>query len=506
MDENSRLAHEPSPDKGAQGSDGQSGSAWPGIRRIIRLITALAVIALLVIFLFLNLAPFGAELDYEIVMEVKDQEAKELNTYYLLGGHDYGRSFVIDGTRMASDQVIFSLNVPYRQFDRAEIVLRYEGDPEELLFGVTSGSSPWLDIEPVHNRSLNTLEWEATEENDLTLFQREPGFSSVGQFLTETIASIEQGAGWISPPDLATYYYDQLPLYKGTGQVGENGTDVPLSLRGTHTAYVYVAEGYLDLDFTKYDLNIYNDEDRMAVKVFDENECIFQHQVEDDGDPTASNQASPPQEVALALNGLGDGFYKIVWECGMDVLFKDIHVSSRHFSFMDSVFMVQDQLYGLGISGPVSLYTPADIIAAETWHPESMQDLIVDGEPVVRVDKVAEAFTQDLPPGIKEITISNPDLLLNAPGSSFGVSEDSLLIPSSVPYSQALPLDDIRYILADYALPAEYDGGYKRELFFDLRELDVGGNTLQLLLTAPGLMSRGEEIDIISIEVRLVKE
>ncbi|MBN2027612.1 MAG: hypothetical protein JW854_12720 [Actinobacteria bacterium] len=506
MDENSRLQRESSPDRRAEGPDGQSGSAWPGIRRAIRLIAALAVIALLVLFLFLNLAPFGAELDYDILMEVEDKEANELNSYYLLGSYDYGRRFVIDGTRMASDQIVFSLKVPYQHFDRAEIAVEYRGDPEELLFGITSGSSPWLDIEPVHNRSLNALEWKATQEDDLILFQKEPGFSSVGQFLAETTASIEQGTSWISPPDLSTYYYDRLPLYRGTGQVGENGTYVPLSLRGTHAAYVYVAEGYLDLEFTKHDLNIYNDEDAIAVKVFDENECIFQHQVEDDGDPTASDQASPPQEVDLTLDGLGDGFYRIVWECGMDVLFKDIHVSSRHFSFMDSVFMVQDQLYGLGVSGPVSLYTAAGILAAETWHPESMQDLIVDGEPLVSVDKVAEPFTEDLPPGIKEITISNPDLLLNAPGSSFGVSEESLLIPSSVPYSQALPLEDIRYILADYALPDYRDGGYVRELFFDLRGLEVGGNTLQLLLTAPGLVSRGEEVDIISIEVRLVKE
>lgn len=506
MNEDNRLPHEPSPGKGAEQPDGRSRFAWPGIRRAIRLIAALSVIALLALFLVLNLAPFGAELDYEIVMEAGGDEAGELKPYYLLGGHEYGRRFVIDGTSMVNDQIVFSLKVPYQHFDRAEITLRYRGEPEELMFGITSGSSTWLDTEPVHNRSLNALEWEATQEGDLILFQKEPGFSSVGRFLAETMASIERGSGWVSPPRLATYYYDQLPMYKGAGQAGEDGTHIPLSLRGTHTAYVYVTEGRLDLDFIKHDLNIYDDGDTITVKVFEEKECIFQHQVEDDGDPTASNQASPPQEVDLTLSGLEDGFYRIVWECGMDVLFKDIHVSSRYFSFMGSIFMVQEQLYGLGISGPAYLYTPADIIAVETWHPESMQDLIVDGEPLVSVDKVAEAFTQDLPPGIKEITISNPDLLLNAPGSSFGVSEESLLIPSSVPYSQSLPLEDIEYILADYGLPTDCGDCHEREMFFDLRELDVGGNTLQMLLTAPDLVSGGGEIDLLSIRVRLVKE
>ncbi len=276
------------------------------------------------------------------------------------------------------------------------------------------------------------------------------------------------------------------------------------TLRGPHSALVYVTGGRLRLGFSKVETNRYVDADPLVVKVFDGDQCIFTETIPDDGVGEASLEPSEPLEWVSSPEGLADGFYRVTWECNSDVIFTDLSTSCGYLSILDRVYLAQGQYYGLEPSGPVTLYTAARKLDAETWHAEALQDLLVDGEPVASIDEVGQAVPVTLGEGVKQVTLDDPDMILTAPGSSFSVSADSLLIP--VPQLQSVPLEDVSYILADYSYPMETEEGHEQHLEFDLRSIDFDNHSFQLFVIAPGLAEQGEELELISIELELVKE
>ncbi len=474
-------------------------------RKAARAAMALGVSASLLALLLLNVAPFGVELTYRVEMGSREGGDLPLRASYSLGANEYGRDFHVEGSRMADEEAAFSLNVPYRSFDRAEVRLRYVGDPEELLLGMTCARSAWREDKPVHNAALNTLGWERVEDGGVTLLQKEKTYSSVTEFSDAMKTLSDRGMPAPTVPTTAVYHADEPPMFKGEGSPAGEGTSVGMSLRGEHRARVYVREGHLQVSFSKHDLNMYAGEDPLVFRVLDAGECIFKQVVEDDGDAAASFRTSSPQEICVCLPELAEGYYALEWGCGADVLIKDIWTSSRHLAFMESLFVAQDQLHGLGPSGPLSLYTPARVVGAVTWFPEAVQEVHIDGVAPLRIDEVDEVIARELPPGIKEMRSPKRGLLLHAPGSCFGVSRESLLVPSSVPFTPDLSLQDISFILAAYTPPGRSGGAYEQVLHFDMRELDIANHLLRLVVTAPGLGSRGETVRIRSIEVKLFK-
>ncbi len=486
-------------------ADGAKEGIWKLIRRSYRAAFGAAVLSILALLLYVNAAPSGAEVRYEIIMQAGEAPTA-MRSSYSLGGYSDARRFTVNGSRMASDQVVFTWKVPYGRFDRAEAVVRYRGDPEELLLGIKGGASKWLETKPVHCRMLNELPWDRIEEKGLTLFQRENAYATIHDFLGSRRAVIGQGMGRLSPSDLAAYYFDGLPYYKEKAGEKARMLDIGLNLRGAHKAIAYIDDGRLELSFDKYDLNMYEGGDNLSFNVFRKGENVYGATMKDDGDTAASYITSSPQGMSIALDGLQDGFYTLVWDCGPDVLFRDLRLSCKWASFLDRVFMAQGELYGLERSGTVSLYTSARIMALETWHAETLQEVSVDGVMTITLSEPGVPVTTDLASGIKEIAVRNPNLLLNSPGFSFAVSRDSLLIPSYETFSPTLSLQGIDYIIANYSAPTMVDGAWERRIELDLKGREMDGNTLQLLITSPGLASSEVELDLISIELTLFKD
>ena len=477
-------------------------------RRIIRFILAAAVVLFLAFIVIMNIAPFSYTLTYRIEMGKDPGEDAALKTGYTLGNYEYGHTYAIPEYRMERDQVTFSLKVPYDHYDRAEVSVRYRGDQDELQFGLMDGKTRQLTFRPVYNSSLNALDWPRITEGEATLFQKEDLYGSIGEFLAAQQEALT-GMEAVSAGDarLATYFYSLFIFrpYLETAP-GPGPTTPSPALRGAHTCFVKVEGGTLDLSLVKYDLNMYEDDDALVIRVLSEKDCVFIETIKDDGELTATYDPSPPQQAEIALTDLEDGYYKIELNCGNDVVIEDIAVSGGYLTFMDHLFLADHWIYMLGPSRPVTLYTNSDRLEVETWHEEALQNLTVDGATTFPVEEANAPATLEMPPGVNEIAAEHGDLYLSSPGSSFAFSPQALLIQlPHLLYTRDLPLQVIDNILTTYSLPVREGDAYLSEFTIDTSRFDITSNTLFMTFIAPGLESEGKYMEIESIEIKLIK-
>ncbi len=501
----------PRTDSGAKKDRGDVGGAvafQAYAVKAVRVLAITAAAALLAALIFLNLAPWGARLEYHIDLRQGEKDAlpSPLVPGTSLGSGEDGSVYEIPEMIMETDRVNFNLDVPYEKVRSARVEIEYRGDPKELLLGVSgSKDSPFI-YKPVHNRVLNGLAWNRVTEGPLSLFQKAENYDSVGDFLADPPLP---GLNEKDYPRIATYYFDMPQPVPGTlPSESAGGIDLPVSLRGQHSFYILVEEGSIELSLVKHELNWSEGPDDLDVLVYKGTSLKWGAKYPDDGDEMESGALSVPQRCDIFLDGLDSGVYRVDLVCGFDVIVDGIHSEQDHVVFADSVYLADHELYGLGPSRPVTLFTDAEELKVHTMHGEALQTLRAEGGGDLAIDQIEQHFGWSLPPGIKRVDTECGDVVLLSKGSLFAFSADSFFDPFPVKveeYNEGLLMSDIEYIVADYVLP-EDDGAWKRrELFFDLSELAIEEKKLRCSLFSPGLSQANGEIAIGRIDVVLEK-
>jgi hypothetical protein len=494
-----------------QGNDGapvpSTPPAWRTARRVARVAIVLAVIVFFVVLIFKNVAPFGATVRYDINLGDRGRALPSpLTPSTALGRDGDGSIYEVSEVKMTTDTVTFELKVPYESFDSAEIAIAYRGDPPELLFGMAGNAEdPYLP-KPVHNRSLNNLQWDRQEDGPLTLYQKKGDYGSVGEFIAEPPLPAP------GEPDyarVAQYYYEiAQPLPQVDRSRIDAGSTVASALLGPHTFCLYVGQQPLQVSLTKVELNRSEGSDPLDVIIYRGTEPVWATSVPDDGDEGEGGVLAAPREVDFTVEGLAEGVYSVDLVCGEDVVIENISSAQGYMSFLDEVYLADEELYDLGPPRPATVFTDARELSVYTSDEESFQTITADGEVSLDLDRAGRKALLSLPPGINEVRTEKGGVALMSAESVFSFSRESFFVPfplKVVPYGEIVLLTDIEYIIADYTVPAA-DGDWRtRTLYFDLRGMKIEDDVLRCALFCPGLQQRGGEIVLGDISIELKK-
>jgi len=481
------------------------------IKHMVKVIIFSAAAVLLGILLYKNIAPFGAVVTYKVDLKQNPEYftvPAPLTPSAALGKGKNGAYYQIPQQKMITDQVTFDLKVTYEKFATAEVKVKYQGDPEEFLVGVQSFSSEQLITMPLYNKSLNELSWDKVEGGRLTFFQRTKKFNTVAGFIATPRAFPRSKETNEKTARITTYYCDFAQQYDIDMDTINDGTVVEASLRGPHSFYTYVKDESLKLILTKQDINWYEGPDPLDINIYSGDRLIYSQSIPDDGDVSKNGKPLEPQRVEVNVPNLKEGVYKIVLDCGCDVIIKNIASRQKYLCFERKLFLANHKMYKMGPTKSNIVYTNGKELTAETCHFMALQVLQVNDNQEMVVSEMHEEFSMNLSKDINKIKSEKSDVILNVEDGYFAFSKDSLFDPfpiKVVPYSKDLVLTNIDYILTDYTIPQKEKGWLVNTAVIDLSHMKAKDNKLNFVLYAPGLVKRGEEIVLGSIEITLKK-
>jgi len=481
------------------------------IKRIAKIIVFSAAAVLLGILLYKNIAPFGAMVTYRVDLEHNPERftvPASLTPSAALGKDKNGIYYQIPQQKMTTDQVTFDLTVPYERFSTAEVKVKYQGDPEEFLVGVRSFSSGQLISMPLYNKSLNELSWDKVEDGRLTLFQRTKKFKTIDGFVAAPHIFPWSKETNKKVAHVATYYCDFAQQYDIDMDTINDGTVVDASLRGPHGFYTYVKDEPLKIILAKQDINWYEGADPLDINIYSGDRLIYSQNIPDDGNVSKNQKPLESQRVEVNVPNLKEGVYKIVLDCECDVIIKNIASRQKYLCFERKLFLADHKMYKIGPTKSNIVYTNGKKLAAETYHGASLQTLELNDEQELVISEEHEEFSMNLSKDINKIESEKSDVVLYAEDGYFAFSKDSLFDPfpiKVVPYSKDLVLSNIDYILAEYTIPQKEKGWLVNTAVIDLSHMEAKDNKLNFVLYAPGLVKRGEEIVLGSIEITLKK-
>lgn len=412
--------------------------------------------------------------------------------------------------RIIGNPVYFALRTP-RRFDKAKLTLKYRNNSNLPLIeaGVLVDKKIWrYDLRPIENRLFNELAgaWNAIQEGEVFLLQREKKYKSISDFLNNL--PLRQEIALYNYPlrhsdSEASELKNKFILPDYQPKAGEN--KIGYALRGTWQIYTYIKNEDLDFSFAFIDLNKNKDADSIDLDLYSNNQLIDSRHFDDDGILSDNGEKTQIGELKLKLAGLPEGVYKIELKVNDDIITKEIITRQQKLSFVNKIWLADAGQKNL------SLLSDSTAIIAQTINPSRLQTIKV-GERDLKIAETYRQFSATTNNKINEIRLEKDDIILSGDGV-FSFNRDSLINPEFKKASGNLDVnkENINYILASYKKPADVDGWKVASAEFDLsgayrefypRQLG-GAGKYSFLISIPGL--KAEDGSSGSVEIKEIR-
>lgn len=472
----------------------------------------LAVLSVLLVLVYVNVSPFGAEVVLRLTPSHECRQVRfsqSFTTSAELLGDGEGGTFQIPRLKMTTDEVTFDLQVPYKSFSTMEAKIRYKGDPEELKIGVLKKQArAGYRYGPIHNRSLNRLEWDRLTAHGVTLYQKNPVYAGVGEFLQDLPSLVAGQLRAENRTRVASYFYEPAQPAPVADMSGAGkSTTVDCTFRGEHVFYFYTPDGNAHFSFEKLDLNDSKGPDDLCIYLSDtagkKYPSLF---VPDDGDESDTRVPSSPRRVEWSPQGLQPGAYRLSFSCENDVLFRKVKSSNKYFCSADRVFLADNSIYRVGPSKPAVLYSDATDLTVQVWNPEAVQTVTVNDSITMPLTRPSTPIRTMLAPGMKTIKTETGSIILDAPGSFFAFKEGSLFDPlplKTLDYRRRHSPSTYDYVVTGYRRPRERGGWLEQSVSLDIEECGPIDNVASFSILAPGLAAEKREVVIDLLEITL---
>ncbi len=491
---------------------GSRDGGWKtGVRRAIRVLVILTVLAVLLVLVYVNVAPFGASVVLKVSPGQGAERVKFTNPFTTsteLGSDGRGGIVRVPRLKMTTDEVTFALEVPYQRFTSMEAKIRYRGDPSEFDIGVMKDAPGDYKYAPIHNSSLNRLEWDAMSSGGVTVFQKEKRFSTVGGFVAALPRVVGQQLAAENRSRVAAYFYSPVQPDPAVGKTTAAAKrTVDHALRGQHVFYFYNAAGGGRLSFQKQELNDQLGPDPLTLNLYDRsNRLLDSMTIGDDGDASDLHRPSAARPVEWAPKGLSAGTYRLEFLCDTDVLMKKLTFPGRYLCAAEHVFIDDSYNDKADPSGPAVLYSDARNLTAEIWNPESAQTVRINDSLNLPLAEPFNPVMLTLPAGDKTIRTEKASISLKAPDSFFAFQQGALFDPmplKTLAYDSRLNQATYDYVIACYTKPRGSGGWLEQSVRLDLADVAPTGSRMYFALSAPGLTEDNKEILIDDLEIRL---
>ncbi len=464
---------------------------WAKIRIAARSSIATAGVILVGIIIWMNLAPLGAKVTYDINLTKQSEHVTlpaPIKSIARVGADESGDTYQVQRMAMTTDKATFSLDTPFDRLKRIAFEVEYGGDPTELGLSLINPDGSGLTYKPLHNESLNRLGWPTVSDGSTTLFQRNAVYANPGEFLQALYGSRDRNFDHAGN-QVAFFGYPLEPVYVGIDETQANaGTVIEHAFRGNHTLFVYVNGAPLDLQFNYRELNRLEGVDRLNILLSQAGEVLYTMTEPDDSNTSADSVASD-RSVIVHVPNLATGVYKLDLYCGNDAIFYDIISAQKYIGFYEDVFLADSDIYGMPGKGAL-LFTNGSVLDVQTWHTPSLQTLTINGDQRLSVDRINTTFSAEMSGNFNQVQTQTGSLMLTTPGAFLSFAEDSLffLVPE-FPYTSSLPMSNVGYVITGYGLPLKSGDGWKQEVIFDLTGMPIESRRLDFILSAPGASS-----------------
>lgn len=407
-----------------------------------------------------------------------------------------------------NDLVYFTTSMPF-QFDSATVRVTYQNpDPEQIIQIGFQDNEQWhYTLMPLDLPFINSLTWKRQGTHP-TLYERESHFRSTADFLKHPVNALIGTIGkdiWLSD-------FSETELSNYHPQTKETVIAVPL--RGKHIFYAYLADEPFHLTIQKQDLNWYKDPDVMVVKIYKDEDLVYQATADDDGIQDSSGRSLPPQELVIKNPGPGlpeKGVYKIVIEANGDTVIKRISTNLHKIIFQGSLFPAanREQYHTLIASTSATIvYTNALALSAISYHNAGLQDILVDDQLLrVNILKDNQIITPDA--DLAKVIIPKNDIVLSAYQGYFSFEPDQFFLLSPLHITPITKPEDIQmldYIVGDYTPPQKEGEWQANTLRFDIRRAFIKDGKLNWIISAPKLQDNQREVIIKDIEITFEKK
>lgn len=393
-------------------------------------------------------------------------------------------------------------------FNAANIKITYKNnDPDqELLVGYRDELEWHYSLKPVDLPLIDRLGWTRLGSGQRILYQRDNHYSSVAEFMA-------------NPPEepIGMYHYEpDLSSIRLSGYTPvQRTTTVPIPLRGKHTLYAYLENEPFSLQLEKQDLNWYEGDDSLTVKIYYQNELVYEKTLTDDGILTSDR--TPGKLQTLQINNPGpelpeSGVYKILLEASSDSIIKSFTTNLHQFVLASPVFLAGNtRSYKDLVSQtlPVSLLTNSSDVRALTVHAEGLQTIHV-GTSSVSLKEVAKEETIATNSAMTTLVVPESDVIIRGDGY-FAFAREQFFVPTGFSHTTTIKntsdTENISYILtSDYYPPRVSDRWKEQEVSFTLDNAVFNNDSLSWVLHAPNLKAKNGALMIKKIEVDLFKK
>ncbi len=462
---------------------------------IASFIAVLCVMAIIGWLIFKNIVPFGIFISHwrpgepSALIRPLLPESRLLPVLVSPKGTPY--------QSIVEEPVHFDVRLP-QSFDTATVRLFYAGEPNIVEIGGLASREAWAyELEPAENRLINELAWPKLTQDTLTLYQRQPKFISIAEFLTNVPAS-----------GVATYRAHVASRLRIPGYVPQTRERTfTTAFRGTTAIKAYLENEVLDFSFLIQDVNRHEGADVLTVNATLDDAAVARVVRVDDGNVGADGKLSSTLEVHVRSEKPLTGIVRLDLSAPDDIFFRETRTTQQKFVFLNA-FYAADHVGYLPDPAPLELVMSGQRLTAQTAHPEAFQTISA-GTLTLMVNDINRRFsvlTRSEPRvgGVTDVRAPYADVRLLAPGV-FAFSRDTFFNPEAIPFTWETDVDKdgINYVLTTYRAPHQ-NGEFKMaEVEFAVNKLSLKNRTATFTISVPGIEYQQKELRIAGIEVVL---
>ena len=359
--------------------------------------------------------------------------------------------------------------------DRAFLAgnLYLDKQPEAMSLWYYNPEKAEINFRVVHESALQTITVSGENQSHLVIIDTTQEWFST-ELLNPGIYQITAEKGNVIVEARGGYFAftaDSIFLPASS----HNGYDdgkliINTTLRGQHTLWTNITDGFLSLEVIKQDLNWYEGPDELSIEVYPFNgELRGKTIIPDGGDEDATQIMGPLQSGSLKIEGMEPGTYRIELKSGSDLLIRRIEINQAKLVVDRRVFPVgMNRAYfkeGL-TSDPVNLYGnnfTTGQLRFRVVHAPALQRMSLHGndfEVEVDINETHTDFSTSLKPGDYRLDVPKQNVIIETKGY-LSFTPESFFLP------QRARVVDLKYDLdwlrenvdnividySDYSLP-----------------------------------------------------